>query len=81
MKESLIMKTVTKSIGSMTDVLGEMTGLIDNGHQENEEQEFKTAKDFKQAYMDKYSIQFEIPSADIQSSIFYPRNPNYLIQT
>lgn len=30
--------------------------------------------------MDKYSIQFDIPNVDVQSSIFYPRNPNYLIQ-
>jgi hypothetical protein len=30
--------------------------------------------------MDKYSIQLEIPSQDIQSSNFYPSDPNYLIQ-
>lgn len=43
------------------------------------ETKLETAQDNKNAYLKKYGLSFEVPSEYVLKSIFYPKNPNYIL--
>ena len=65
----------------MTNAISSFSLLDQDEAKEEKEEESQSAKEYRRTYMEKYSVQFDIPSVDIQSSVFYPANPNYFMQT
>lgn len=68
-------------INAIGGAVGGLAGFTQKAGEEEDRSGEKSASDLKNIYMKNYGLQFEIPSQDIQSSIFYPSNPNFIIQS
>jgi hypothetical protein len=56
-----------------------MKNLLHTEKEKANESELETAEQNKKAYLQKYGLEFEVPSEYIQSSIFYPKDSKYIL--
>lgn len=77
MKTGLTDNALTQGIGGLGN---KMFNMFDQDQEMNMYSQANSAQELKNKFMEKYSIQFDIPSLDVQSSTFYPRNTNLCLQ-